>query len=240
MYKFALCDDIPQELQKLDTLLTTYKQIHTEREFTIHPFISMEALLMDIELNAEFDLLLLDIFLPKKSGIDAAKELRKNGYACPIIFLTTSKDFALEAFSVQAIQYLLKPVSQQDFFSALDYAFLYMNEKKLKYLNVKSDGEIKRIAFRDILFVEARGNYQYLSLWDGNIIRVRMTSAEMYEELGQYSCFVRSGASFIVNLSHISGINAKEIILVNGAKIPVPRGAYAALREQYFSYYCER
>lgn len=238
--KIAICDDLPQELCKTEVLLELYKQAKPHIEYTIHHFTSMEALLKRIERCPDFDLLLLDICLPQKSGIEAARELRQNGFTYPIIFLTTSKEFALEAFSVNAIQYLIKPIRRQELFSALNLVFDYISEKKRRYLTIKTDGIVRKVAFSDILFIETHGNYQCINLQSGQLLKVRMTSNAMFEALSFVCDFVRCGASFIVNMAHVTSIAVREIRMDNGEKIPVPRGAYALLKEKYFDFYCER
>lgn len=240
MYKIALCDDQAEELFKVEALLDLYRQAHPHIDFVVNRFTSMEALQVEIELHPDFDLLLLDICLPDKSGIEAARELRKSGFTYPIVFLTFSKEFALDAFSVNAIQYLIKPVERQDFFAALNLVFDFVSEKKRRYLTIKTDGEARRIAFRDILFIETQSNYQHIHLRGREILKVRMTSVEMFEALSAASDFVRCGASFIVNLAYVTSITVKDMLIDSGEKVPIPRGAYAALKEQYFNYYCER
>ncbi|MDE6844746.1 MAG: response regulator, partial [Lachnospiraceae bacterium] len=120
MYLIALCDDEPAELDKTEKLLGDYEKKFPGLEFMTRCFESAEELLCLVrEKNYIPDLIFMDIYMPDKKsnsnplGIEAAKELRNMNYKGKIIFLTTSKEYALEAFDVDALQYMVKPVSKE-------------------------------------------------------------------------------------------------------------------------------
>lgn len=239
MYLIALCDDEKKELDKAENMLTTYQKEHPGCVFSIKRFGSAQELLQTVrEEDYAPDLLLLDIYMPQKTGMLAAQELRNMGSEGRIIFLTSSVDHALEAFGVDASQYLVKPVTQKQLFLVLDKFLDEITEKQKKYLLLRIDGKICRIALEQILSCEAQGKRQCLYLADGSQAIVRMTIAELHRMLEPYEEFVKVGASYIVNLSHIDSINSHEICLDNGRNIFLPRGAYQPLREKYFLYYC--
>lgn len=239
MYLIALCDDEKKELDKTENMLAAYQKEHPGCAFSIERFENAQELLQMVrEKDYTPDLLLLDIYMPKKTGMLAAQELRDMGNEGRIIFLTSSVDHALEAFGVDASQYLVKPVTQRQLFSALDKFLSEIEEKQKRYLLLRIDGKIRRVAIEQILSCEAQGKRQCLYLMDGTQAILRMTIAELYKMLEQYEEFVRVGASYIVNLSHIDSLNAHELCLDNGKSIFLPRGAYQPLRERYFCYYC--
>ncbi len=240
MYRLAVCDDEPRELDKITSMLDAYGQLHTEYEFSIQCFTTVEALLLENELQNGYDLLLSDIYMPQKSGIEMARELRRNGFSYPIIFFTSSSDHALEAYGVFAIQYLVKPVTQPDFFTAMDIAFQHMNQARRRYIALKTDNELRRVAIGEIIYCEAQRNYQRIYLNDNSDLRVRMTSSELFTMLSAFPDFTRCGASYILNLNHVLGITAKDVHMDNHKSISVPRGTYAALRERYFDFYCNK
>ena len=184
------------------------------------------------------DLMLMDIYMPEKLGIEVAKELRDMGNNSIIVFLTTSREHALQAFGVDAAQYLVKPVSEERLFPVLDKFFASAAEERKKYLVLRVNGRIQRVAVSDIIYCEAQGKNQCLYLEDGTQCLLRMTMTEIYEMLSAYQEFVRVGVAFILNMDHIDNLNAKDICLSTGKKIYLPRGAYKTLKEQYFQYYC--
>lgn len=237
MYRIAICDDEEKELEKMEALLNTYRRAHLECRFSVQSYSSMEALLFEMANLNPFDLLLLDICMPGKNGIEGAKEMRKNGYEGPIIFLTGSKEYAVEAYDLNALQYLLKPVKQTRFFSALEKVLGLMNEERRRYLALCADREVRRIALRNIIYCESQNHYQTLYLASGEEVRVRMTLVELYGMLCEFPDFVRIGSTYIVNLGYVDSLSAKEMKLSTGEIIWLPRGSYNALKRQYFDFY---
>lgn len=245
MYLIALCDDESAELNKIERVLSDYEKKHFGLDFVIRRFESADELLYGVrEENYVPDMIFMDIFMPDKNknsyplGMEAAKELRGMNYKGRIAFLTTSREFALEAFDVDASQYMLKPVSEEKMFMVLDNLLKDIEEEQKKYILLKSEGRLVRMSLNDIVYCEAQGKTQCLYCADGTQRILRMTMTEIYEQLSQYREFVRIGAAFIVNLGYIGSLNAKEICMDNKIKIYLPRGTYKDLRQQYFSYYC--
>lgn len=160
------------------------------------------------------------------------------GNECRIVFLTTSKEYALEAFRVDATQYLVKPVSKEELFSVLDKLLGSLLEEQKKYLLLRIDNKNRRIAMKDIVYCEAQKKCQCIYLSDGTQLLLRLTMAKIYEMLSDYKEFVKAGISYIVNLEHIESLNAQELQMDNGRTVYLPRGSYQLLKEQYFNYYC--
>jgi len=251
MYLIALCDDETSELDKTEKLLSDYEKKHSGLDFMIERFEKAEELLYMVQEKKYMpDLIFMDIFMPNKRekfsslertvplGIDMAKALRNMEYKGKIIFLTMSKEYALEAFDVYASQYLLKPMAEKKLFSVLDKFLEDVEEERRKYILLRIEGKLVRVSVNDIVYCEAQGKRQYMYLVNGTQCLLHMTMQEIYELLSDYQEFVRIGAAFIVNLGYISSLNAKEIHMDNGKKIFLPRGTFKGLREQYFNYYC--
>ena len=238
MYRIALLDDETEELNKTIQILDKYESEHTESSFEVECFESADKLLGRVA-NEQYvpDLIIMDIYMPDKMGIDVAKELRDMGNQCKIIFLTTSKEHALDAFAVEATQYLLKPVSEERIFPVLDRIMEGNEEARRKYLLLRIEGRIRRVGVNDIAYCEAQGKMQYLYFADGSNCVLRVTMTEIYDQLSQYHEFVRVGIGYIVNLEHIESLSRQEVRMDNDKVLYLPRGSFAPLREKYFSYY---
>lgn len=240
MYIIALCDDEAEDLIKTEQMLSVYEEKHPEAEFLIECFKNADELLHMIkEKNYMPDLIFMDIYMPGKMGIDAARELRHMGNEGRIIFLTTSREHALEAYGVDAAQYLVKPIIEKRLFSILDRFMKDVEGERRKYLLLRIEGRISRVALKDIVYCEAQGKTQCLYLADGTQCLLRLTMTETYEMIAKYQEFVRVGVAYIVNLEHVESLNARELQMDNGKKIYLPRGSYRPLRERYFEFYCE-
>ena len=239
MYLIALCDDETAELNKTEQMLRHYEERHSKTEFVIERFECADALSGRVREAYAPDLILMDIYMPGKLGIEAAHELRAMGNRGRIIFLTTSRDHALDAFGVEASQYLVKPISEKKLFAVLDKVLGEIEAVRRKYVLLRIDGRIQRVAVNDIVCCEAQGKSQCLYLADGTQCGLRRTMAEIYEMLAPYREFSRVGVAYIVNLEHVDSLSAREVQMDNGKKIYLPRGSYQPLRERYFGYYCE-
>jgi len=178
---------------------------------------------LDILNSNQVDLLLLDIEMPGMTGLDLIKKL---GNAKPlIIFTTAKKDYAVEAFELNVIDYLIKPIALPRLKQAIDKAqeALDSNKQEVKveeqeFVFVKDNGILKRIAIDDILFLEAMGDYVKVhTLQKFHVVHATLKSIE--EKLPS-SKFLRVHRSFIVAINKIDYIQEGTISIVK-TTIPV-------------------
>lgn len=241
LYTVALCDDEAVHLDNLKDMLDTYQEQRSDCELEITCFGSAKELLYRVrEQDYEPDLLLLDIYLQEEFGIEAAGELRRMGNKSQIVFITSSPEHALEAYRVQAAQYLVKPVGQEELFQALDSLLEESRRERRRYLVLRSERRVSRVAVDRIVFCEAQGKNQKMHLADGEVLLLHMTMTDLFGLLSDYREFVKVGASYIVNLEHAASLNARELAMDTQVHIHLPRGSYQPLKERYFKYYCEK
>lgn len=143
MLEIAIIEDQLDVQRDLEKILDKYSIKHG-LDITLNKFSSAEEFLENPEYIKSVDMFLLDIYLGEILGIELAKIIRSLGCTKPIIFLTSSKDFALEAFSVNASQYLLKPVDETQFVSALDKCIDALSKETKNWVILKTElGEEK-------------------------------------------------------------------------------------------------
>lgn len=238
MYEIALCDDDEKELDQIVSLLEKYRGWKKKQDlrYKAERFNSAEALLWRVrEEDYTPDILFLDIFMSGKTGVEAAQEMRRLGLSMPIIFLTSSTEHALNAYEVDALQYLVKPFDRERFFHALDSA-LHQIPKKDSQLVFKSGCGIRQIYIDEIIYCESQKNYQLLYL-KAEECRVRITAGKLWEMLEGFSQFARCGRSYIMNMDHIISVEHARIAMDNGQCIYMPRNKTAEFKKVYFSYY---
>ena len=116
--KIAVCDD---EIHFIDAVCSLLEEWAKEREIklTLYRFTNGDDLI-DAQKSECMDLIILDVIMPLLSGIDAARELRNTHQTVPIIFLTSSREFAVDSYEVKALNYLIKPVDAVKLFLILD------------------------------------------------------------------------------------------------------------------------
>ena len=237
MYHIALCDDEQAEIVKTRGMLNNYKKEHPKPDFEMGTFENAEQLLLKIQEGYAPDLILMDIYMEGKTGIEAARELREMGNKSRVIFLTTSEKHAVEAFRLEAAQYLVKPVSEEDFFSVIDKQLEILSRERQKYVALQMDNRTFRVMVHDIVYCESQGKRQYLHLTDGTQLCVRMSMTGLEELFLPYEEIVRLGKWYIINMDHVEGLNSQAVQMDNGQQLFLPRGAYQSLRKQYITYY---
>lgn len=237
MHRVALCDDMVSELEQIEGFLGAYGRRNPMLNYGIKKFDNAQSMIDWVrEEKGALDLLLMDIFMPGKNGLEAVRELRRDGYEMPVIFLTTSTEYALKAYEVDAVQYLVKPIKQQTFFHAMDRVFGASEKEQKESLLMKVSGGSRQIYPEQIIYCETQKNYQILYL-EREELKVRMTGGELYGILEDFPQFLRCGSSYIVNLSHIASVNREEICMDNGRNIYLPRNKAAEFKKMYFTFY---
>ena len=126
----AICDDEILFTRELSSLLTHWAK-KIDFSLTLYPYSNGDDLLTALQ-TIPVDLIFLDIIMPLLNGIDTAKEIRSMGLTVPVIFLTSSREFALDSYDVKAFHYLLKPVNTLKLFSVMDDFFLKLIMFRLK------------------------------------------------------------------------------------------------------------
>lgn len=238
MYQIAICDDEPVELNLMESMLHTYGERHADCDFTVTRFESADRLLCMVNKKKYApDILFMDIYMQKQNGIEVSKQLRKMGSRCRIVFVTASADYALEAFGVDAVQYMVKPILEEALSRLMDKLLEDLDRETKKFLMLQTDTGACRVAVQAIVCCEAQRKFQYVYLTDGERLLLHMTMAGLEELLGVFPEFVRVGSSYIVNLEHIESLNRQEVCTEDGKRIYLPRGSYQHLIERYFAYY---
>lgn len=239
MYTVALCDDRPADLDQIERYLDRYQNCKHLFELRPERFSSGEELLERVRREGyRPDIVLLDIYLSGMSGMEAAEELRLSGCAMPIVFLTASTEHALEAYEVDAVQYLVKPLVPERFFRALDASLELVQRKRERQLVIKAAEGVRQIAPDEIVYCESQKNYQVFYL-DSGVCRSRMTAGKLWELLGELPQFDQCGRSYILNLNHVVSVEREKVVLDNGSTIYIPRNKAAEFRKHYFAYYFE-
>ncbi len=232
--RIAVCDDIPKELEKILAALGEYGKAHPELCFEIDKYSTALGILNAVEEGKGYDIAFLDICMPGILGTDVAGEMLSKNPDMGIIFLTVSSEYAVAAFAMNAIHYLLKPFSQEQFDMAMDRAV-----KKVVHYDVISlscvDG-VYRVRISEIVFIESQGHYLLLWLSSGEALRMRKKMFQMFEEIKKYHEFIRVGASYIVNLYFVRKISADGMKMYNGAIIPIPRRSSGKVRKAYMDF----
>ncbi len=230
--KIAICDDEKLQIDLLKKYCSSWlgeRKLHAE----ITTYLSAEAFLFAYEDDKSYDILLLDIQMKELDGISLAKKLRELGDKLSILFITGVKELVFEGYHVQAIDYILKPVEQNNLETALDRAYENM-QKSEPYILLEIDNELIKLNEKDILYIESIGHKSIVyTLNEKFEIKKGINTVE--KELNQ-SFFYKCHRSYIINILHISSIS-KTDVMINTNPIPIARGKWEELNKAFLSYY---
>lgn len=236
MLKIAICDDIAEHLEYTKHLLDEWSS-YKNFSITVDCFDNGDALLTASS-KASYDIMLLDIIMPMLSGIDTATEIRRNNSTAKIIFLSSSSEFGVQSYTVQASNYLLKPLDKELFYKALDRLATELLEEP-KTLICKSNGMIRKIPIKDIEYIEAQDKYSLIVINQKQPLKVLEPLYQFEDRLLQEDGFFKCHRSYIINMRYVNSFNAKEIKMLSQSIIPLSRMHAKDFQDIYFSYVFE-
>lgn len=220
----AICDDEQLQTEYLKNLVTEWAaQSGNSTKICTYP--SAESFLFEYSEDQSFDILLLDIEMGKLSGIELAKEIRKNNSTIQIIFTTGYYQYFSDGFDVSALHYLIKPISKEKLFPVLSKAVSNLTFRQRSIIIENADGTF-RIPLSDILFIESDRMHTVIHT-SIEVFRTRKGISQVEALLSEN--FFRVHRSYIVNLIHISKITKTEVTLSSNENIPIARGNYESL-----------
>lgn len=230
-YKIAICDDNKAQIEFLSAAV-----LHWGEKRDIHPqiftFENGESFLFQYTEDKSFDILLLDIEMGQLNGVQLAKTIRRENKEVQIIFITGYMDYISDGYDVEALHYLLKPVSEEKLGSVLDRAAERLQDKK-KSLFINTGDEMVRIPLYTIRFIEVRQNY--VTIHADMEYTLKKTLRELEQSLD--SSFFRTGRSYIVNLQFIQKVTKTDVFLKDGSVIPLSRRLYNDLNQAIIRYF---
>ncbi len=233
MLNIAICDDDIQELSRISNLISKYmdaKKITLRQEA-----FSNSAELLEAIRNKSFNILLIDILMPGIDGIKTAREIRAFDNEVRIIFLTSSPEFAVESYSVNAYYYLIKPGTAENLFPVLDKLILDLQRVE-DFLYMKSTSGIMRIPFNRLEFIEVISKKLYFHLADGSVKEIYGSLSDFEPEVLCRKEFVKVHRSYIVNMGLIQELATRGLTTYSRKSVPISRLLYGQVREAYIQH----
>ena len=216
MIRAIAIDDEPPALRIIERFAANVPSLTLERSFT-RPGEALEYLH-----SHPIDLLFLDIQMPSISGLNFYKNLPGEPM---VIFTTGYSEYAEEGFNLQAVDYLLKPFTNERFEQAVSKAISALEFKRQQaaggqqYISIRADYSMHRVLLGDILYIEGLDDYLKIHIDNAKPIVARMTMKAMVESLPEAS-FMRVHRSYIIPLARITMVRNKTIY-IGEAQIPI-------------------
>lgn len=231
-----ICDDRKADLEHMKKIVSEYADMHRELFIKIKCFSNPFDMLDEITANGAPDIALLDICMPGVLGTELAREIRSRvDNSTDIIFLTTSPDFAVEAFSLHISDYLTKPYTKERLTDTLDR--VVEKRKNRLYVPIACGREIHLVDLYNVMYIESRNHNVEIYLKSGKVMKTRAALTEVKNLFSNVSGFISVGASYVVNLRFVQSVLQAAMIMENGEAIPVPRRLRSELKKEYFNFY---
>lgn len=232
--KIAITDDIYEDADRIRHAVQEYADINNIMLSEVKIFTGGEELLSEFAAGS-FDVIFLDIYMNGINGIDTARRIRETDRNCRIIFITSSPEFAVDSYEVDAAYYLLKPFDRDSICRALDRCCRDFEEHTLS-VKVPSKGSLLRLKLHDISYSEYVNRRILVHLIDGGSIEVSMNQRDFSALLLQYDCFCDCIKGILINFEDVYKLLGDRFIMKCGASIPISRLKYQEVRKKYLDY----
>ena len=159
--------------------------------------------------DGSYDILLMDIELGVMNGMEAAEAIRKLDSEVVIIFITNMPQYAIKGYMVDALDYVLKPLSYYAFSQRIDRALTRMRRRGKKYISIPVKGGIKKLDISRIMYVEIQDHDLIFHTTIG-VLQSKGNLTEIEEQLDPKQ-FFRCGKSHLVNLEFVEGVENNDV-----------------------------
>lgn len=225
--RITLCDDEPNQLSTIKGYIDQYIK-KSDRNLEAVVFSDPKELLSFEEQKGGSEIYLLDIVMEELSGLELGRKIREYNKRAAIIFLTSAKDYSLEAFSVHAFSYLLKPIDKDKLFDELDKCIRYYvpPQKEEIKITVRTAEGVMPLGISKINAVEYFDHRLVFHLTAGERIEGVYQKSPFdiqVKELLPFDSFIKCSNSYFVNRENIALANARSFKMKNGEEYPITR-----------------
>lgn len=210
MINIALVEDDETYVKNLIDHLKRY-QTKCNENFNISVFTDGEEILMDY--SADFDIILMDIEMKFMDGMTTAEEIRKVDNEVIIIFITNMPQYAIKGYTVDALDYILKPVSYFAFTQRIERALSRMRRRKTKFLTIINKGMIKKLDISKIFYIEVQDHDLIFHTTTGEYIT--KGSMREIENSIDSQMFFRCNRCYLINLEYVESFQNSSVVVGN-------------------------
>ena len=229
-YRIAICDDEQNQIEYITSIVASWSA-HEGHGCEIRTFASAEAFLFEYEEDKAYDILLLDVEMKNINGIELAKRIRKDNNRAEIIFITSHFEFVGEGYEVDALHYLIKPISAEKLTQVLTKAAEKISVEPPSVV-ISCEGETVKLYEADIRYVESFLHYI--------VIHTKDKEYKIKENISVFENrvsddFYRIHRSYLVSLKHITRISRTSVNIGN-TELPLSRGKYDDINRAFIQH----
>lgn len=230
MIRIAIVEDELDCVEELRGFLDSYRK-QSGHELKVSVFTDGEQIVSHY--RPEYDIILMDVQMKEMDGMTAAEVIRKQDPEVIIIFITNMAQYAIRGYAVDALDYVLKPVTYFALSQRLDRAVDRLSRRRSHYLTIAVKGGAQKLDISEIYYVESQGHTLIFHTKRENILS-NGTLKEMEDLLGEYG-FFRCNKGYLLNLDHVSAIR-DGCAVIGEDKLLISRGRKNAFLEVLTNY----
>ncbi len=223
MIKIAIVEDDLKYIQQLSEYVRRYA---VENQENIDIKIFSDGIDIVDDYKADYDIIFMDIQMKIMDGMKAAQNIRKMDENVILIFITNMAQYAIQGYSVNAMDFVLKPLSYFAFAEELAKAIRRLKERTQAYLTIKQETGMIRLEVTQITYIESLGHKVLIHV-KNNAYEAIGTMKSMEQHMTKYK-FFRCNSGYIVNLRYVESVE-QNIVIVSGQKLQISRP-----RKKYF------
>lgn len=229
----AICDDNSADAEKIRFSLMDITQ-----DLEMKCFSTGTELIESVKSGNNYSVLFQDVYLEKESGIEVAKSVKELSPDTQVIFVTSSLDHAIDAFKVQATDYLVKPCSEADIVKAFARVSVKMNTKYSVPVVINTGKEIHVFHTEKVIKIESDRHYTVICCSNNRTERLLINFSYVAELFGNKFIEIRRG--LLVNPGFIEKISGVNVILADGSSYILPKAKKDAVTAKYIEYITEK
>jgi len=229
--RIAIVEDEPEQVNLICSLLKQYRQ-ESGYNLSIHTFSDGDEFLDEFSPGA-YHILLLDIQMKRIDGLTAARKARSQDGRVIIIFITNIVQYAVQGYSVQALDFLVKPVSFTSLAPKMNLAIDSLKKRESETVQIKTGSGFLVLDLNEITCVELLSRKLFIHTLTEDF-QCNETLQGIEEKIADPR-FFRCHSAFLVNLRHVKRVD-KSIALVGDRQVPISRHRYKGLMDSLTSY----
>ena len=208
MYRIAIVEDDRDFVEELQKYLEQYA-LENGEEFHVELFYDGAEILESY--TSKYDLILLDIEMPKVNGMDAAEKIRETDENVVMMFITNMAQYAIRGYSVGALDFVMKPIAYYTFSMKIKRALKRVQKKELPSILLTLSDGVKKIDVRQIYYLEVQNRMLHYHTEEGEIV-VRGTLQSAENSLPAH-IFAKCNHWYLVNLMHVTQVRKNTAIV---------------------------
>ncbi len=238
--RIAICDDTQCDLDNLQAIINNFSK-QNNIKIDVEAYNNPEKLINKIKYFSknEYDFYILDVVM-QLNGIDVASTIREYEKETPIIFATSSKEYAVDAFRVRAFDYILKPLDKNQVFECLQRVTEYINKTPKSICSIKTmDHALITLDIKNITYIESNDRRMFIHLFNKEVVTSTSLRTKFLDSIPfnfEDFNFICCHNSFIVNMNYIKAINDTSFILKNNEVVPISKRMFTKVKDKYIKY----